>query len=256
METIFTADGLVALITLTILEIVLGIDNIIFISILVGRLPDHQQSRARRIGLSLALVLRLVFLLGAVWISKLEDALFIIPQTMFMSGDWPVSGRDLIMMGGGLFLLAKATSELHNKLEGEEQTASSTASKAAFGIMIFQIIMLDLVFSIDSVITAIGLSQDFVVMAIAVIVAVIVMQLTARRVSRFIHQHPTVKILALAFLLMVGLVLVLEGFKVHVPKGYVYFAMAFSISVELLNMNFRKKVSKGSVELREPTMPE
>ncbi|MFN4985560.1 MAG: TerC family protein [Ignavibacteria bacterium] len=256
MESLLTADGLVALVTLTVLEIVLGIDNIIFISILVGRLPEAQQAKARSIGLSLALVLRLVFLMGAVWIAQLTAPLITIPKMLLMSADWGVSGRDLIMMSGGLFLLAKATSELHAKLEGQEHGADSSTTRAAFGMMIVQIILLDLVFSIDSVITAIGLSQDFLIMAIAVVAAVIVMQLSAGGVSRFIHQHPTVKILALAFLLMVGLVLVLEGVAVHVPKGYVYFAMAFSISVEFLNMRFRTKVPKGSIALREPTLPE
>lgn len=256
METLFTVDGIVALVTLTILEIVLGIDNIIFISILVGRLPESQQAKARSIGLSLALILRLVFLIGAVWIAQLTTPLVTIPKMLLMSGDWGVSGRDMIMMAGGLFLLAKATSELHAKLEGEQHTEQTTAAGSAFGMMIAQIIVLDLVFSIDSVITAIGLSQDFVIMAIAVIVAVGVMQLSAGGVSRFIHQHPTVKILALAFLLMVGLVLVLEGVGVHIPKGYVYFAMAFSISVEFLNMRLRKKGSGGIVELREPQLPE
>ncbi|MEY2718685.1 MAG: hypothetical protein RLZZ273_51 [Bacteroidota bacterium] len=256
MESLLTADGLVALVTLTVLEIVLGIDNIIFISILVGRLPEAQQAKARSIGLSLALVLRLVFLMGAVWIAQLTAPLITIPKILLMSADWGISGRDLIMMSGGLFLLAKATSELHAKLEGQEHGTDGGASRAAFGMMIMQIIVLDLVFSIDSVITAIGLSQDFLIMAIAVVAAVIVMQASAGSVSRFIHQHPTVKILALAFLLMVGLVLVLEGVAVHVPKGYVYFAMAFSISVEFLNMRFRKKVPTGSVALREPTLPE
>jgi predicted tellurium resistance membrane protein TerC len=256
METLFTVDGFVALITLTVLEIVLGIDNIIFISILVGRLPEAQQAKARSIGLSLALVLRIVFLLGAVWIAQLTTPLITIPKMLLMSGDWGISGRDMIMMAGGLFLLAKATSELHAKLEGEEHGSQASSKRAAFGVMILQIILLDLVFSIDSVITAIGLSQDFAVMAIAVVVAVIVMQLSAGSVSRFIHQHPTVKVLALAFLLMVGLVLVLEGVAVHVPKGYVYFAMAFSISVEFLNVRLRKKVTGGSVELREPQLPE
>lgn len=256
MESLLTVDGLVALVTLTVLEIVLGIDNIIFISILVGRLPESQQAKARSIGLSLALILRLVFLMGAVWIAQLTAPLVTIPKMLLMTADWGISGRDMIMMAGGLFLLAKATSELHAKLEGEEPSSNDATSKAAFGMMIVQIILLDLVFSIDSVITAIGLSQDFVIMAIAVVFAVIVMQLSAGGVSRFIHQHPTVKILALAFLLMVGLVLVLEGVAVHVPKGYVYFAMAFSISVEFLNMRLRKKVTTGAVALREPTLPE
>lgn len=249
METLFTADNLVSLLTLTVLEIVLGIDNIIFISILVGRLEPSDQKRARTIGLSLALVLRLVFLMGAVWIAQLTTPIFTIPQMLAMSAPWGISGRDLIMLSGGLFLLAKATSEIHTKLEGTTHEQAS-AKKGAFSAMVLQIIVLDIVFSIDSVITAIGLSQNFVVMAISVIIAVIVMQMSAGKISDFIHQHPTVKILALAFLMMVGLVLMLEGLGVHVPKGYVYTAMLFSISVEFLNMRFRQRNGAAPVELR------
>lgn len=254
METLFTSDNLVSLLTLTILEIVLGIDNIIFISILVGRLDPADQKRARTIGLSLALILRLVFLMGAVWIAQLTSPLFHVPQMLAMQAPWGVSGRDLIMLSGGLFLLAKATSEIHGKLEGAEHTQTGGA-KAVFATMIAQIIILDVVFSIDSVITAIGLSQNFMVMAISVIIAVAVMQLSAGKISAFIHQHPTVKILALAFLMMVGLVLMLEGLGVHVPKGYVYTAMLFSISVEFLNMRFRQRQGSQPVELRS-TMTE
>jgi predicted tellurium resistance membrane protein TerC len=172
-----------------------------------------------------------------------------------MDAPWGVSGRDLIMLTGGLFLLAKATSEIHNKLEGAEH-APSGAARAAFATMVAQIIVLDIVFSIDSVITAIGLVQDFTIMAISVIIAVIVMQLSAGKISAFIHQHPTVKILALAFLMMVGLVLMLEGFGVHVPKGYVYTAMLFSISVEFLNMRFRRRQGTSPVELRNSSFDE
>ena len=249
METLFTADNLVSLLTLTVLEIVLGIDNIIFISILVGRLEPADQKRARTIGLSLALVLRLVFLMGAVWIAQLTTPIFTIPQMLAMSAPWGISGRDLIMLSGGLFLQAKATSEIYTKLEGTTHEQAS-AKKGAFSAMVLQIIVLDIVFSIDSVITAIGLSQNFVVMAISVIIAVIVMQMSAGKISDFIHQHPTVKILALAFLMMVGLVLMLEGLSVHVPKGYVYTAMLFSISVEFLNMRFRQRNGVSPVELR------
>ncbi len=255
METLFTSDNIVSLLTLTVLEIVLGIDNIIFISILVGRLDPAQQKKARTIGLSLALVLRLVFLMGAVWIAQLTSPLFHVPQMLAMDAPWGVSGRDLIMLTGGLFLLAKATSEIHNKLEGAEH-APSGAARAAFATMVAQIIVLDIVFSIDSVITAIGLVQDFTIMAISVIIAVIVMQLSAGKISAFIHQHPTVKILALAFLMMVGLVLMLEGFGVHVPKGYVYTAMLFSISVEFLNMRFRRRQGTSPVELRNSSFDE
>lgn len=251
MEHLLTPEGLVALVTLTVLEIVLGIDNIIFISILVGRLPEQDQQRARTIGLSLALILRVVFLFGASWVAQATKPLFEVGPFLGMDAAFGVSGRDLIMVAGGLFLLAKATTELHNKLEGAEET-SATAKKASFGSMIVQIILLDLVFSIDSVITAIGLSQNLLIMVIAVIVAVIVMQVSAGSISRFIHAHPTVKVLALAFLLMIGMLLVVEALHVHVPKGYVYFAMAFSVGVEMLNIRIRARSAKPPVELRQP----
>lgn len=248
MEYLISPEGLLSLLTLTVLEIVLGIDNLIFISIIVARLPHDQQGRARAIGLSLALILRVVFLFGATFIAGLVHPLF----NIFGHG---VSGRDLIMFGGGFFLLAKATTELHNKLEGEEHGAGG-GRRSSFAGMIVQIIALDLVFSIDSVITAIGLTQHIEVMIIAVIVAVIVMQLSAGSISRFIEQHPTIKILALAFLLMVGMVLVLEGFHVEVPKPYIYFAMAFSVAVEMLNLRFRRKQDKNPVKLHMPSLEE
>ncbi len=196
-------------------------------------------------------MLRLFFLMGAVWIAQLTSPLFHIPQMLAMTAPWGVSGRDLIMLSGGLFLLAKSTSEIHAKLEGSEHEQSG-GKRGAFAGIVLQIVVLDIVFSIDSVITAIGLSQNFLVMAIAVVIAVIVMQLSAGSISAFIHRHPSVKILALAFLMMVGLVLMLEGLGVHVPKGYVYAAMLFSISVEFLNMRFRQKQSAPPVELRNP----
>jgi predicted tellurium resistance membrane protein TerC len=251
MEHLLTPEGLVALVTLTVLEIVLGIDNIIFISILVGRLPEADQKRARSIGLSLALILRVVFLFGATWVAQATKPWFTIGPFLGMSEAFGVSGRDIIMVAGGLFLLAKATTELHSKLEGGEETASA-GNKASFGTMIVQIIVLDLVFSIDSVITAIGLSQELLIMVIAVVVAVIVMQVSAGSISRFIHKHPTVKVLALAFLLMIGMLLVVEALHVHVPKGYVYFAMAFSVGVEMLNIRIRARAAKPPVELRQP----
>lgn len=248
MEYLISPEGLLSLLTLTVLEIVLGIDNLIFISIIVARLPHDQQGRARAVGLSLALILRIAFLFGATFIASLIHPLF----SLFGHG---VSGRDLIMFGGGFFLLAKATTELHNKLEGEEHGAEG-GKRSSFAGMIVQIIALDLVFSIDSVITAIGLTQHIEVMIIAVVTAVIVMQLSAGSISRFIEKHPTIKILALAFLLMVGMVLVLEGFHVEVPKPYVYFAMAFSVAVEMLNLRFRRKQEKKPVKLRTPSLEE
>lgn len=234
---------IIALLTLTILEIVLGIDNIIFISILVGRLPQADQKRARLIGLTGALVLRIIFLFMAQWIAGLVTPLFTVPEVFGMTAPFIVSGRDLIMLSGGIFLLYKATTEIHAKIEGAGDHSPDTKKPAVFGAMIVQIMLLDLVFSIDSVITAIGLSQDLVVMIIAVVISIIVMQISSGTISGFIEKHPTVKVLALAFLMMVGLVLVAEGFHAHVPKGYVYFAMAFSMAVEFLNLRIRKKAS-------------
>jgi predicted tellurium resistance membrane protein TerC len=261
VEYLLTSEGLVALLTLTTLEIVLGIDNIIFVSILVGKLPADRQATARTVGLTLALVFRLMFLAAASWIAGLTQALFQVPAVLSMDAPFDVSGRDLIMFTGGLFLLTKATTELYNKLEGyadDHRTDDETkaAARRLFGWMIVQIILLDIVFSIDSVITAVGLTTNFPVMAIAVIIAVGVMLLAASRISAFIEQHPSIKILALAFLLMVGMVLVLEGFHVHIPKGYVYFSMAFSVLVEAFNMRFRRRRVAKAVELRSPSFDE
>ena len=255
MEYLLSAEGLIALSTLTILEIVLGIDNLIFISIILGRLPERLQARARMLGLSLALVFRIVFLAAASWIANLVEPLITIPQMLTMDAAFDLSGRDLIMLGGGLFLLGKATTELYQKVEGNEHESddSSSNAKNQFWWLITQIVLLDLVFSIDSVITAIGLTSSFLVMVIAVTTAMAVMMLSARKISSFISKHPSVKILALAFLLMVGLLLFVEGFHVHVPKGYVYFAMAFSVLVEALNLRFRSKKRKTApVTLRSP----
>lgn len=243
-------EHIVALLTLTVLEIVLGIDNLIFIAILVQRLPEEKQPQARVIGLSLALILRIGFLFLASTIARLVDPLFGIGPFLDMAEPFYVTGRDLIMMAGGLFLLAKATTELHNKLEGD--SAEGGGPKASFGAIVTQIIILDVVFSIDSVITAVGLSQTLWVMVVAVVVAVIVMQLMSGTISRFILKHPTIKILALSFLMMVGLVLVAEALHFHVPKGYVYFAMAFSMAVEFLNLRYRSRRKQAPVELREP----
>lgn len=244
MEFLLTSEGIIALLTLTVLEIVLGIDNVIFISILVGKLPESEQAKARTIGLSLALVLRLAFLAVASWVAGLTQPIFSVGPIPILDIHQELSGRDLIMLGGGLFLLVKATSELYAKIETPIEASRPKASQQKrkdFTWMIIQIILLDIVFSIDSVITAIGLSKHFAVMAIAVVIAVGVMLWTSGSISRFIERHPSIKILALAFLLMIGMVLVAEGLGSHIPKGYVYFAMAFSMGVEALNMRFRKK---------------
>ncbi|MEA3588922.1 TerC family protein [Pseudidiomarina sp. 1APP75-27a] len=232
-EWIFLPEAWIALATLTALEIVLGIDNIIFISILVGRLPEHQRQKARQIGLLLAMGMRIALLLAIVWVMGLTETLFSVFSFDF-------SGRDLILFFGGLFLLGKSTLEIHHSLEGveEHKTAGKTATFAA---IITQIAVIDIVFSLDSVITAVGLVDYVAVMIIAVVVAVLVMMLAAKAIGDFVDSHPTIKMLALSFLILIGFTLMGEGLGFHVPKGYVYFAMAFSLIVELLNIKVRKR---------------
>ncbi len=230
---ITSPEAWVALATLTALEIVLGIDNIIFISILVGRLPAQKRNLARNVGLGLAMLTRLALLFSIVWISRLVDPWF----TIFGQD---ISGRDLILIGGGLFLLAKATHEIHGSLEGIEEHHPQIKTVSMASVLI-QIALLDIVFSLDSVITAVGLAQHISIMAIAIIAAVGIMLFAAKPISDFIDAHPTIKILALSFLILVGVTLIIEGFDVHVPKGYIYFAMAFSVGVEMLNLRMRKK---------------
>lgn len=235
-------DTYVSLLTLTFLEIILGIDNIIFISILTGKLPAHEQKKARNLGLALALIFRVLLLLSISWIAGLVNPLF----TIF---GFAVTGRSLILILGGLFLLYKSTVEIHEKLEGEEEKEKASDGKVKLSSLLIQIILLDLVFSFDSVITAVGLVEHVSIMIIAIILSMIVMLIFAKSVSDFIHKHPTIKMLALSFLLMIGLLLFLEGLHIEVPKGYVYFAMAFSFLVELLNIKLRKK--SKPVELKE-----
>ena len=229
-------EAWVALGTLAALEIVLGIDNIIFISILVSRLPAAKRNFARNIGLILAMVTRLGLLFSIVWLSNLTK-----PWFSILGQD--ISGRDLILIGGGLFLLAKATHEIHNSLEGMEDN-KPTLKTATMGMVLVQVALLDIVFSLDSVITAVGLAQHVSIMAIAIILAVAVMLFAAKPIATFVDAHPTIKILALSFLILVGVTLIIEGFDVHVPKGYIYFAMAFSVAVEMLNLRLRKKQTK------------
>lgn len=233
MELLLDPNVWLAFLTLTALEIVLGIDNLIFIAILVGRLPEEQRERARIIGLSLAMGMRIALLLSIYWVMSLTAELF----SVFGQG---FSGRDLILVGGGLFLLAKSTLEIDHALEGEGGDRDLSAP-ATFGGIIAQITVIDMVFSLDSVITAVGLVQRIEVMIAAIVVAVGVMMLTARAVSEFVDRHPTIKMLALSFLILIGMALVGEGLGFHIPKGYLYFAMAFSIAVELLNMKMRKR---------------
>ena len=233
MEWLSDPQAWIALITLTALEIVLGIDNIIFISILAGKLPEEQRQKGRMIGLALAMIMRIVLLLSLAWIIRLTSPLF----TVFGHG---VSGRDLILIVGGLFLLAKSTHEIHDKLEGEEDIKVSSGT-ARFSSVLVQIMLLDIVFSLDSVITAVGMVQQIPVMVTAVVLAVIFMMVFAKPIGDFVEDHPTVKMLALSFLLLVGMALVADGLGFHIPKGYIYFAMGFSVFVEVLNLRLRKK---------------
>ncbi|HJU06093.1 MAG TPA: TerC family protein [Nitrospiraceae bacterium] len=233
VEWLASPEAWIALSTLTALEIVLGIDNIIFISILVGRLPVNQRTFARRTGLGLAMVARLGLLFSISWVMGLTES-------WFMIFAHEISGRDAILVGGGLFLLAKATHEIHNSLEGQEES-DQTAVAGGLSMVLFQIAVLDIVFSLDSVITAVGLVDQVSIMAIAIVLAVVVMLMAAEPIGNFVDAHPTIKILALSFLILVGVTLMLEGFEVHVPKGYIYFAMAFSVVVEMLNIRMRKK---------------
>jgi predicted tellurium resistance membrane protein TerC len=252
MEIVFTSEAIVALLTLTILEIVLGIDNIIFISILAGKLPEEQQGKARQIGLALAMIMRIGLLLSLSWIMSLTKPLFNVAELVgFLEGSWAaISGRDLILLLGGLFLLGKATVEIHGKLEGEDGHGDAKVKSSFVGTLV-QIAILDMVFSLDSVITAVGMADQLWVMIAAVVIAVAVMMISATAVSDFVNKHPTVKILALSFLLLIGFSLMIESMDYHVPKGYIYFAMGFSVFVELLNMKFRKNRTKP-VELHQP----
>lgn len=232
-EWITSPEAWIALATLTALEIVLGIDNIIFISILVGRLPQHQREFGRKVGISLAMLTRLVLLFSIAWVMGLKE-------TWFTMLGQEISGRDVILITGGLFLLFKSTHEIHNSLEGVEED-TSMPKVAGLASVLVQIAILDIVFSLDSVITAVGLVEHVSIMAIAIIIAVGIMLMAAKSIGDFVDRHPTIKILALSFLILVGVTLIVEGFDVHVPKGYIYFAMAFSVSVEMLNIRMRKK---------------
>ncbi len=240
---VLTADALVALLTLTVLEVVLGVDNVIFISILAGKLPENQQDRARRVGLLAAMLMRIALLFSLAWIVQLTTPLFTILGA-------PISGRDLILIIGGLFLLAKATREIHEKLEGEEGHHAARAG-TTFASVIGQIMLLDIVFSLDSVITAVGMADELWVMVAAVVIAVGIMMVSAGAISGFVNRHPTVKVLALSFLLLIGVSLVAEGFGHHIPKGYIYFAMAFSVFVEMINQRAAARKAKPEpVKLR------
>lgn len=241
MEHLLTAENLLALLTLTGLEIVLGIDNIIFIAILTAKLPIHQQEKARKIGLLLAMGMRIILLLGISWVMSLSKPLFTIDLRQIAEAlkyHHDFTGRDLVLLGGGLFLIGKATHEIHVKLEeaGRREEEKARAAMATFAGVLVQVMVLDIVFSLDSVITAVGMAKEIAVMIAAVVISIAVMMVFAGRISRFVESHPTLKILALAFLVLVGVVLVADGIGGHIEKGYIYFAMAFSLGVEMVNL--------------------
>lgn len=243
----------IAFFTLIALELVLGVDNVIFISILAGKLPAHQQQRARTTGIALAVITRILLLFSLSWIISLTEPIFSIPW--FGDDVINISGRDLILLAGGLFLIWKSTREIHDKLEGEEGHASAKVG-TTFASVIIQILLLDVVFSLDSVITAVGMVDHIEIMIVAVLAAALVMIFTAGPISSFVEKHPTIKILALSFLLLIGFTLIVEGLHVHIPKGYIYFAMGFSVFVEFLNLRIRRPKPAEPVQLRTAYVPE
>jgi predicted tellurium resistance membrane protein TerC len=237
-DWIYSPEAWLALVTLTSLEIVLGIDNIIFISVLVSRLPEHQRQRARIQGLALAMITRILLLLSLAWMMRLTSPLFTVL-------DYEISGRDMIMIAGGLFLLWKSAQEIWDSLEGEDEGDLTKPKVAAsYGMVLAQIAVIDIVFSLDSVITAVGMARDVPVMVIAIVIAVVVMMFSAKAIGEFVDNHPSIKMLALSFLILVGVALIGEGLDLHIPKGYIYFAMGFSVAVEMLNIRTRKRRGK------------
>ncbi|MCX8027261.1 MAG: TerC family protein [Thermodesulfovibrionales bacterium] len=241
-EWIFSPEGWIALITLVALETVLGVDNIIFITILVSRLPEKKRDLARRLGLSLAMVSRLLLLFTLSWIMGLTQPLF----SLFSKG---VSGRDIILILGGIFLLAKATHEIHTSLNVEESPSETQIQKSGFYGILLQVALIDIVFSLDSVITAVGLVKHISIMVIAIIASVMIMMVAAKPIGNFVDTHPTIKMLALSFLILIGFTLVAEGMDIHIPKGYIYFAMLFSVCVEMLNIKIRKAKAEKPIKL-------
>ncbi len=249
MEWITNPEAWISLLTLTVLEIVLGIDNIVFISIITGKLPANRQKPARRWGLALAMITRVLLLLSISWIMTLTTPLFNIAEWLgFSEGDlyekFAISGRDIILIVGGLFLIYKSTTEIHEKIEGHTEQIETTLKKISFKRVIIEILLLDIVFSLDSVITAVGMADHIEIMIAAVIIAVLIMLISSEWISKFVNDHPTVKMLALSFLLLIGVSLIAEGLDQHIPKGYIYFAMAFSVLVEMLNLRAARKAHK------------
>lgn len=247
MDWLFTPEGLISLLTLTLLEIVLGIDNLIFISILSSRLPKEQQAKARKVGLGLALITRVMLLCGIAWVARLDTPFW---ETSLGTYKIAVSWRDVVLIIGGLFLLAKSTYEIHEKLEGEDGEKGNRVHPK-FASIVIQILLLDIVFSLDSVITAVGMTNRVPIMITAVVLAMLVMLMFVNQIGAFVDRHPTLKMLALSFLILIGAMLVAEGFHQHIPKGYIYFAMAFAVGVEMLNMRLRHRETKP-VSLHQP----
>jgi predicted tellurium resistance membrane protein TerC len=247
MEWATNSEIWISLLTLTLLEVVLGIDNLIFISILSGKLPLAQQAKARQVGLALALITRILLLCGIAWVAKLDQPFW---ETTLLGKHLALSWRDVVLIGGGLFLLAKSTYEIHEKLEGADG-AQTTRATPAFASVVIQILLLDIVFSLDSVITAVGMTSRVPVMIAAVVIAMLVMLMFVNQIGAFVERHPTIKMLALAFLILIGSMLVAEGFHQHIPKGYIYFAMAFAVGVEMLNLKLRARQTKP-VALHQP----
>lgn len=246
MEWLTNPEAWISLLTLTVLEIVLGIDNIVFISIISGKLPQHQQKKARRVGLALAMITRVLLLLSISWVMTLTSPLFNVGEWVGIEGGalfekLKISGRDIILIVGGLFLIYKSTTEIHEKVEGHGADVVKTPKIISFSRVITEIIILDVVFSLDSVITAVGMADHIEIMIAAVVIAVLIMLVSAESISNFVNHHPTVKMLALSFLLLIGISLIAEGLDQHIPKGYIYFAMAFSVFVEVLNLRVAKK---------------
>lgn len=248
------AESIIALLTLILLEVVLGLDNVIFISILASRLPEHQQRKARRLGLILAMFIRLGLLAVISWILRLTTNLFTIPWPTGPDNELGISGKDLILILGGIFLIYKSATEMYHKMEGEEGDKSKAIKAVTFSGVIVQILLLDIVFSVDSIITAVGMVEELWVMYVAVVVSVAVMLFAAEPISKFVNKHPVFKMLALSFLLLIGVSLIAEGFEVHIPKGYIYFSMAFALFVDIIQLRINKPKTPP-VHTREHYLP-
>lgn len=253
MEIFLHAEAWLALLTLTFFEVVLGIDNIIFISIVSNRLPVEIRAKTRNMGLLLAMVVRILLLLTITWVMKFKEALFTIPATLIFQDEMPISGRDLILIFGGLFLIAKSTREINHEMEGEDDAmdAGGAGGKANVAGIIVQIILLDIIFSFDSILTAVGLTEHVIIMIIAVVLSIGIMIIFSGAISNFIHKHPSMEVLALGFLILIGFMLFLEGLHKEVPKGYIYFAIVFSMIIEMVNIRVRNRRKKAKEEFHE-----